>query len=59
MIVVKGHPPTRAQGRPDHATRINSPKEVMIVEATLNNDPISKALLRVAGLHYRAAAEII
>jgi hypothetical protein len=59
MVLVEGYPPTMAQGRTDHATRIDSPKEVMTVEATLNNDPIPNALLRIADLHYRPAADII
>ena len=37
IVFVKGYPATMAQGWPDHAIRIDSSKEVMIVEATLND----------------------
>jgi hypothetical protein len=47
-----------AQGRLNHATRIDPPNEVMIVEAPFNNDQIPNALLRVADLRYRSAADI-
>jgi hypothetical protein len=59
IVLVKGYPATMTQGWPDHAIRIDSPNEVMIVEATLNDDPIPNAFLTMADLHYRSAADII
>ena len=59
VVLVKGYPAAMTQGRSDHAIRIDSPNEVMIVQATLNDDPIPNALLRMAHLYYRSAADII